>query len=147
MSIGTVADLIHSHSQSNQNSLHFQSSFALQLKCVGDVARGMLFLHSQDPLVIHRDLKPQVFPFNLLISIVLFMLFLAYFYRIYWSIDIGTQRYRGMIATFLIIALTRFFITVNQVGTPQYCAPEVLLGEKCRSIKNRFPLAINIFGS
>jgi len=94
MSIGTVADLIHSHSQSNQNSLHFQSSFALQLKCVGDVARGMLFLHSQDPLVIHRDLKPQVFPFNLLISIVLFMLFLAYSYRIYWSIDIGTQRYR-----------------------------------------------------
>jgi len=121
MSIGTVADLIHSHSQSNQNSLHFQSSFALQLKCVGDVARGMLFLHSQDPLVIHRDLKPQ----NLLVDR-------------YWNTklsDFGMSRVK------------KLTITVNQVGTPQYCAPEVLLGEKCRSIKNRFPVAINIFGS
>lgn len=41
-------------------------NFALKLKFAQDVARGMFYLHSSNPIVLHRDLKSD----NLLVDAV-----------------------------------------------------------------------------
>jgi len=102
MSRGNLFDLLHN--DKNADSQIFQQSWTLKLKSARDVAHGMNFLHSHNPIIIHRDLKSH----NLLLDAE-------------WNTkvcDFGISRFKEITAT------------MTQVGTPQWMAKEVLLGER-----------------
>jgi len=66
-------------------------------------ARGMLYLHSSNPVILHRDLKSD----NLLVSAD-------------WVVKVAD------------FGLTRFLSTkraMTQVGTPMWMAPEIIMGK------------------
>src|SRR5690242_1243186 len=66
MGRGSLFDVLHSENPKYKASLQqLSSSWALRKKLMLDVAQGVLYLHSHDPIVIHRDLK--VFLFHQLI--------------------------------------------------------------------------------
>ncbi|XP_062127896.1 mitogen-activated protein kinase kinase kinase 7-like [Drosophila sulfurigaster albostrigata] len=98
---GTLDQFLHHSNRtvSNKGKLNWM------LQC----AKGVAFLHKQQPIVIHRDLKPQ----NLL---------LYNNYRTLKLCDFGTVRSLAS-------------ISINLVGTAPYMAPEVsepqLSTEKC----------------
>eukprot|EP00002_Diphylleia_rotans_P035447 TRINITY_DN7734_c0_g1_i2.p1 TRINITY_DN7734_c0_g1~~TRINITY_DN7734_c0_g1_i2.p1 ORF type:complete len:791 (+),score=168.71 TRINITY_DN7734_c0_g1_i2:48-2420(+) len=80
-------------------------SWATMLKMAQDAARGMNFLHSSKPVIIHRDLKSH----NLLVDS-------------NWAVkvtDFGSARMKQ-----------HFAYTMTCIGTPQWMAPEVIRGEK-----------------
>eukprot|EP00004_Rigifila_ramosa_P019107 TRINITY_DN4825_c0_g1_i1.p1 TRINITY_DN4825_c0_g1~~TRINITY_DN4825_c0_g1_i1.p1 ORF type:complete len:900 (+),score=220.70 TRINITY_DN4825_c0_g1_i1:188-2701(+) len=74
------------------------------IKMCLDAARGMAYLHSLVPIVIHRDLKSE----NLLVD----------------------HEGRLKVADFGISRVKAASETMTQCGTPKYMAPEVLRGEK-----------------
>lgn len=80
----------------------FRGGFDLQLRMAMDAAQGLAYLHSRQPVVIHRDIKSQ----NLLVS---------ESYRVVLS-DFGFSRLRTQSA-----ARTR-------CGSPAWLAPEILEG-------------------
>ena len=71
-----------------------------------DVARGMAYLHSRTPPVIHRDLKSP----NLLVD----------------------SNFKVKICDFGMSRLMShgYISTKGAAGTPQWCSPEVLSGDK-----------------
>jgi len=87
-----------------KDSRTIKESFHLRIKILMEAAKGVRFLHSQTPVVIHRDLKSH----NLLLNS-------------NWDTkvcDFGISRVKEMTAT------------MTQVGTPQWMAREILLGQK-----------------
>jgi len=81
-----------------------EMDFARKLKFALDAARGMLYLHTSNPVILHRDLKSD----NLLVS----------------------QDWTIKVADF---GLTRFMSekkAMTQVGTPMWMAPEIIMGKK-----------------
>jgi len=100
MSKGSVYSNLHSplHKINGKAKIGFKEKMNLLL----DAARGMLYLHTFDPPIIHRDLKTQ----NLLVD------------------EYG----RGKLCDF---GLSREMAstTMSRLGTIQYSAPETLRGE------------------
>jgi len=78
-------------------------SFEWKLRAALDAARGMQYLHSSNPVILHRDLKSD----NLLVD----------------------ANWRVKVADF---GLTRFLSkkAMTQVGTPMWMAPEIITGEQ-----------------
>jgi len=78
---------------------------AVELQMAFDVARGMNYLHSMEPPLVHRDLKSR----NVLID----------------------ERWRAKISDFgTTLTKTHTFIDCkNEVGTPAWMAPECLQGQ------------------
>jgi len=79
-------------------------SFARKLKFALDAARGMLYLHVSNPVILHRDLKSD----NLLVARD-------------WTVKVGD------------FGLTRFLSekkAMTQVGTPMWMAPEIIIGKQ-----------------
>eukprot|EP00741_Cyanophora_paradoxa_P020987 tig00021319_g20261.t1 len=74
------------------------------IKMAADIAQGMAYLHSQNPAVVHRDLKSE----NLL----------------------ATEDLTIKIADFGLARVKSHSTTMTQCGTPKYMAPEVLKGER-----------------
>ncbi|KNC53906.1 TKL protein kinase [Thecamonas trahens ATCC 50062] len=70
---------------------------------LADVARGMLFLHTSDPPIIHRDLKSQ----NVLLS----------------------AGFRAKVADFGVSRVKVATQHMTTTGTPQWMSPEVICGE------------------
>ncbi len=86
---GSLADLLLDHS--------VEMDYIRKLKFGIDSARGMLYLHSSNPLILHRDLKSD----NLLVAAD-------------WAVKVGD------------FGLTRFLTekkAMTQVGTPMWMAP------------------------
>ena len=80
----------------------------------GFLCAGMLYLHSSNPVILHRDLKSD----NLLV----------------------TQDWTVKVADF---GLTRFLSekkAMTQVGTPMWMAPEIIMGRKYTEKGNSFSL-------
>lgn len=93
---GSLADLLLEES--------IPMDFALKLKFCRDAARGMLYLHNSNPIILHRDLKSD----NLLVAHD-------------WTIKVAD------------FGLTRFLSekrAMTQVGTPMWMAPEIIMGRK-----------------
>lgn len=93
---GSLADLLLDPS--------VEMDFARKLKFALDAARGMLYLHTSNPVILHRDLKSD----NLLVS----------------------ADWTAKVADF---GLTRFLSekkAMTQVGTPMWMAPEIIMGKK-----------------
>ena len=88
------------------------SSWKVRLSWARDIAKGLAFLHSQSPPIIHRDLKSH----NILIRTV--------------SSRQSLSLSRALIADFGISRFERKDLTMTQVGTPQWMAPEVLRHER-----------------
>lgn len=103
MSKGSVFHILHS-APSNPDSTKLRSSWSLKLKMMTDTAHGMNFLHTCDPVIIHRDLKTH----NLLVNN-------DWVTKIS---DFGVSRIKEMTAT------------MTTIGTPQWMAPEILQEEK-----------------
>lgn len=79
-------------------------SMKMKLKFIRDAAAGMDYLHSSNPVILHRDLKSD----NLLVNGD-------------WDVKVAD------------FGLTRFMDDkkkMSQVGTPMWMAPEVIMGEK-----------------
>jgi GAF domain-containing protein len=76
--------------------------FKLKLKCCLESAKGMHYLHTSNPVILHRDLKSD----NLLVDA-------------NWVIKVGD------------FGLTRFMSKkqMTQVGTPMWMAPEIIMGK------------------
>ena len=92
---GSLAELLLNHA--------VPISFEQKLKFCQDAARGMLYLHSWNPVILHRDLKSD----NLLVSVD-------------WTVKVAD------------FGLTRFLSekkTMTQVGTPMWMAPEIIMGK------------------
>jgi len=93
---GSLADLLLDDS--------IEMSFARKLKFALDAAKGMLYLHNSNPVILHRDLKSD----NLLVAMD-------------WTVKVGD------------FGLTRFLSEKNkmtQVGTPMWMAPEIITGKQ-----------------
>ncbi len=78
--------------------------FPRKLKFAQDAARGMLYLHTSNPVILHRDLKSD----NLLVGSD-------------WVVKVAD------------FGLTRFLSekkAMTQVGTPMWMAPEIIMGKK-----------------
>lgn len=93
---GSLADLLLEDS--------IQMTFRMKIKFALDAALGMLYLHTSNPVILHRDLKSD----NLLVSDD-------------WGIKVGD------------FGLTRFISEkkqMTQVGTPMWMAPEIIMGKK-----------------
>jgi serine/threonine protein kinase len=76
----------------------------LLCRVASGIARGIMFLHKSNPPIIHRDLKPD----NILLDHA----------NVPKLADFGVSREK--IAT----------QEMTRIGTPSYCAPEILKGEK-----------------
>jgi len=79
-------------------------NFKLKMKFAIDSAKGMIYLHNSNPVILHRDLKSD----NLLV----------------------THDWTCKVADF---GLTRFISEkrqMTQVGTPMWMAPEIIMGRK-----------------
>uniref|UniRef100_A0A7S3APK2 Protein kinase domain-containing protein n=1 Tax=Haptolina ericina TaxID=156174 RepID=A0A7S3APK2_9EUKA len=97
LSLGSVFSLLHSKKPPAPLPRH------VTLRMLADTARGMAYLHSCDPTIIHRDLKSQ----NLLVS----------------------EDHVVKVADF---GLSREYLqpaAMTRVGSVQWAAPEVLLGQ------------------
>jgi GAF domain-containing protein len=93
---GSLADLLLDH--------NVPMTFARKLKFAEDAARGMLYLHGSNPVILHRDLKSD----NLLVGAD-------------WTVKVAD------------FGLTRFLSekkAMTQVGTPMWMAPEIIMGKK-----------------
>jgi len=93
---GSLADLLLNHAV----PMTFQQKIQFAL----DAAQGMSYLHSSNPVILHRDLKSD----NLLVAED-------------WHIKVGD------------FGLTRFMSAkkaMTQVGTPMWMAPEIIMGKK-----------------
>lgn len=90
------------------NVLHAQPRTKLEwrlvVKMALDAARGMNYLHSSHPSIVHRDLKSH----NLLVDV-------NYTVKV---TDFGSARIKE-----------HFAYTLSCIGTPQWMAPEVIRGE------------------
>ena len=97
---------------------------AQRLEWARDVARGLSYIHSQKPAVIHRDLKPQ----QILID--------------------GDQRAKladfGLAATVDEIAAEHEKFPMG-IGTHEYMAPEVLQGGPCTTSSDTFSFGSTLF--
>ena len=120
---GSLADLLLEES--------VQMTFRMKVKFALDSAQGMLYLHTSNPAILHRDLKSD----NLLVADD-------------WSIkvgDFGLTRFIsekkqmtqvGMYNTFdiytIINNLTRYVeqYYIVLIGTPMWMAPEIIMGKK-----------------
>uniref|UniRef100_A0A6B2L2B0 Protein kinase domain-containing protein n=1 Tax=Arcella intermedia TaxID=1963864 RepID=A0A6B2L2B0_9EUKA len=115
MPLGSVYSILHSdlcrtstmNGALNINIKKDKSQLKLSLNTkiniLMDTAKGMLYLHSFRPPIIHRDLKTQ----NLLVD---------KFWRVKLC-DFGLSRFKSS-------------ETMSRLGTLQYSAPEILRGEK-----------------
>lgn len=93
---GSLADLLLEHK--------IDMNFKLKMKFAIDAAKGLIYLHNSNPVILHRDLKSD----NLLV----------------------TQDWIVKVADF---GLTRFISEkkqMTQVGTPMWMAPEIIMGRK-----------------
>jgi len=97
---------------------------AQRLEWARDVARGLSYIHSQQPPVIHRDLKPP----QILVD--------------------EDQRAKladfGLAATVEEIALDHAKFPMG-IGTPEYMAPEVLRGGPCTPSSDTFSFGVTLF--
>jgi len=104
MSKGSVYNIIHNNTTTIPSGRKLKVVLKLErkLKMLLDSSKGMLYLHTLQPPIIHRDLKTQ----NLLVDE-------------YWRVklcDFGLSR----------IQVSE---TMSRLGTLQYSAPEILRGE------------------
>ena len=50
--------MIHNEEpEAQEDKYKLKKTWSLKLSIMLDIARGMKFLHGQDPIIIHRDLK------------------------------------------------------------------------------------------
>jgi tRNA A-37 threonylcarbamoyl transferase component Bud32 len=91
-------------------------SLATKINMAFDTAKGMLYLHSHRPQVIHRDLKSA----NLLVD----------------------QSWRVKIADFGISGLFQQDTTMTMCGSVTHCAPEVLSRERYSTSADVYSFAI-----
>ncbi len=98
-----------------------------RLKIAQDVAKGMLFLHSKNPKIVHRDLKSS----NILVSSNLCMMYslsslmmivLILFALAFAQLD---EHLNAKIADFGVAKIVHTCL-LTTVGTASYSAPEVL---------------------
>ncbi len=54
---GNLFDLLHATTKDDPPAYVHSLPWALRIKMALDVARGMNFLHTSNPVIIHRDLK------------------------------------------------------------------------------------------
>ncbi len=97
-------------------------SWSLKLKLAMDAARGINFLHTSDPPIIHRDLKSL----NLLIDDT-------------WTLkvaDFGLSRFR---------ASTDSVLMTGQCGTFQWMAPEVISSQIYSEKADVYSFGINLW--
>jgi hypothetical protein len=99
--LGSVFDFIHKRdAQGRRRALNWPLAWRISL----DSARGMSYLHSFDPPLLHRDLKSQ----NLLL----------------------TDKYRTKLCDFGLSRVKSMTKTMSRIGTVQWVAPEVLREER-----------------
>ena len=99
--LGSVFDYVHKR---DSNGRRRQLSWPLAWRIALDAARGMAYLHSFDPPILHRDLKSQ----NLLL----------------------TAKYRTKLCDFGLSRVKSLTKTMSRIGTVQWVAPEVLREER-----------------
>jgi len=104
MSKGSLFDILHSQDTNRQADLKELKSWKLRKRIAMDIAQGVLYLHSHDPIVIHRDLKSH----NVLLD----------------------SEWNAKLADFGISRIKEMTATMTQIGTPQWMAPEILRSDK-----------------
>jgi serine/threonine protein kinase len=106
--LGSVFDFIHKRdAQGRRRSLGWSLAWRIAL----DAARGMSYLHSFDPPLLHRDLKSQ----NLLL----------------------TDKFRTKLCDFGLSRVKSMTKTMSRIGTVQWVAPEVLREERyCFAVRD-----------
>ncbi|KAH3766398.1 SHK1 protein [Pelomyxa schiedti] len=95
------------------SSKYFRTTI-MWLRMACDAARGLVWLHKSNPLILHRDLKTS----NLLVN----------------------DQYRVKLCDFGLAALCprgKALKSGEAIGTPVYIAPEVLVGEQYSSKSDR----------
>jgi hypothetical protein len=106
MARGSLFNVLHDHS--------IQLSWYTRVRMALDCASAMLYLHSSDPAIVHRDLKAE----NLLVSDS-------------WSVkvcDFGLTRFSAQVDTSrgAFGAGSSQQAMTSNIGSTRYCAPEVL---------------------
>ena len=115
MERGSLFDIISHMRTAGEEAFDEQIASGILL----DIARGMLFLHTSDPPVIHRDLKSQ----NILIS----------------------SAWRAKVADFGVSRVKFVTGPMTVTGTPQWMAPEVITGEPYSVSADVFSFAILVW--
>jgi len=125
MARGSLFRVLHDH------SIHL--SWYTRVRMALDCASAMLYLHSSDPAIVHRDLKAE----NLLVSDG-------------WSVkvcDFGLTRFSAQVDTSrgaFASGSSQQAMTSN-IGSTRYCAPEVL-GHRGKHIPYTNAVDVHSFG-
>ena len=99
----------------------------LSIKLILDVAKGMLYLHTRSPPIVHRDIKSL----NILVSFSppsrsnVFFCFL-----IFPKPKQVTHEYKAVVADFGLTKIKSKEYLKTYCGSPAWTAPEVLRGQQ-----------------
>ncbi|AVL95162.1 putative serine/threonine protein kinase receptor [Moumouvirus australiensis] len=96
MKNGSLRDVL----KNNQNRL----GFSKKIKMLLDAANGINYLHTSQPIIVHRDIKPM----NILVD----------------------ENYNARVADFGFARIKADNTTMTRCGTPCWTAPEIIRGEK-----------------
>lgn len=131
---GNLFDLLHDTIEDEQGE-HYAVKIPWQrrVRIALDVARGMNFLHTSTPVIIHRDLKSL----NILVDEK-------------WTAkvsDFGLSRFKVLIESLYLIkqSATAHGMMTGQCGTYQWMAPEVIGGHIYTEKADVFSFGINLW--